>query len=108
MNSFISCLQNSIKSYFIFYNAKLLLKDLYETIKKDIEENNEKSSDLMAGIKDYILKNRSSSKIVDMTYKKLVEIITNLFGNENMEWTRLPDHNIPLEFLLFFYQYKDI
>ena len=93
---------------FIFYNAKLLLKDLYETIKKDIEENNEKSGDLIARIKDYILKNRSSSKIVDMTYKKLVEIITNLFGNENIEWTKLPDYNIPLECLLFFYQYKDI
>ena len=107
MNSFISCLQNSIKSYFIFYNAKLLLKDLYETIKKDIEENNEKSDDLIAGIKDYILKNRSSSKIVDMTYKKLVEIITNLFGNENMEWTKLPDSDLSLECLLFYNQNKN-
>ena len=108
LNSFLRGLQNSIKSYFILYNAKSLLKDLYETIKKDIEENNGKSSDLMAGIKDYILKNRSSSKIVDMTYKKLVEIITNIFGNENMEWTKLPYYDIPLECLLFFYQYKDI
>jgi len=107
LNSFISCLQNSIKSYFIFYNAKLLLKDLYETIKKDIEENNEKSDDLIAGIKDYILKNRSSSKIVDMTYKKLVEIITNLFGNENMEWTKLPDSDLSLECLLFYNQNKN-
>lgn len=107
MNSFISCLQNSIKSYFIFYNAKLLLKDLYETIKKDIEENNEKSGDLIARIKDYILKNRSSSKIVDMTYKKLVEIITNLFGNENMEWTKLPDSDLSLECLLFYNQNKN-
>ena len=83
------------------------MKDLYETIKKDIEENNEKSSDLIAGIKDYILKNRSSSKIVDMTYKKLVEIITNLFGNENMEWTKLPDSDLSLECLLFYNQNKN-
>ena len=83
------------------------MKDLYETIKKDIEENNEKSSDLIAGIKDYILKNRSSSKIVDMTYKKLVEIITNLFGNENMERTKLPDSDLSLECLLFYNQNKN-
>ncbi len=42
-----------------------------------------------------------------MTYKKLVEIITNLFGNENMEWTKLPDSDLSLECLLFYNQNKN-
>ena len=41
---------------------------------------------------------------VEMTYEKLIEIITKLFGKEAMEWTKLPYSDISLESLLFYYQ----
>ena len=41
---------------------------------------------------------------VDMTYEKLIDIITKLFENETMEWTKLHYSDISLESLLFYYQ----
>ena len=104
LNNFIIGLQQSIKNYYILENTKNLLKDLHKTIEDYMKQNTNNNQDLLSEIKNFIKKKKSSSMNVEMTYEKLIEIISKLFGKEAMEWTKLPDSDISLESLLFYYQ----
>ena len=103
LDNFIINLHKSIKRYYILDNTKRLLKDFYKAI-EDYVKKSTNDTDLLSEIKSFINKKKSSSMNVDMTYEKLIDIITKLFENETMEWTKLHYSDISLESLLFYYQ----
>ena len=49
-------------------------------------------------------RNKNHNININMKYERMDKILTGLFENDNIEWTNLPDSEISLESLLFYYQ----
>ena len=107
LNSFIFNFRESFKKYYILDITKSLLSDLEKIIEDLVEKHNDdKNKDLFSEIKSHIQKYKTSSNAKNMSYDKFIQIITELFNKETFDWTKMPNSEISLESLLFYYQNK--
>ena len=107
LNSFILNFRESLKKYYILDNTKSLLNDFEKILEDFVKKSNDyENNDLFSEIKCHIQKCKTSSNAKDMSYEKLIKIITELFDKKKFDWTKIQNSEISLESLLFYYQNK--
>ena len=107
LNSFILNFRESLKKYYILDNTKSLLNDFEKILEDFVKKSNDyENKDLFSEIKCHIQKCKTSSNAKDMSYEKLIKIITELFDKKKFDWTKIQNSEISLESLLFYYQNK--
>ena len=105
LDIFLSYSKNSIKSYYALNHVKKILENLHNEIKLQIDIESNKV--LFMDMKKYISNKNTSNNIeVDITYERMIQILSTLFEKENIDWTKLSYSKISLESLLFYYQNK--
>ena len=105
LDYFLDDCRETIKKYFVLDRVKNILEKLNISIETNIGiEGNKFSFD---DTKKYIsnkYRNKNHNININMKYERMDKILTGLFENDNIEWTNLPDSEISLESLLFYYQ----
>ena len=86
---------------------KIMKLNLHNEIKLQIDIESNKV--LFMDMKKYISNKNTSNNIeVDITYERMIQILSTLFEKENIDWTKLSYSKISLESLLFYYQNNTI
>ena len=101
LENYINRLYKVFKEYFVLYNVSIKIKGFYEEIKRKIKTQDE--GDIFSKIKNF--RNKKSND-VNMDYDRMSDILTKLFKDRDIEWTKQLKSDVSLESLLFYFQNK--